>query len=130
MESRVELFARIRGDARTRRLSIRSLGREHRVPRRTVRQARRLSKQIGRRSRRGLISDKPVKSMTINDVAIGRAPRLWREWVEHRPVNGEFVEPLVEDRRFGGSQQREHDAFEPNRRLALGCIRSCQSNDD
>jgi transposase len=39
MESRVELFARIRRDARVRGLSIRSLAREHRVSRRTVRQA-------------------------------------------------------------------------------------------
>lgn len=82
-----------------------------------------------RRSSRRLISDKPVKSMTINHLAIGRAPRLWREWVEHRPVNGKFVEPFMEERRFGGSQQREHEAFEPDRCLAFGCVRTCQSND-
>jgi transposase len=39
MESKVELFARIRRDARVRSLSIRGLAREHRVSRRTVRQA-------------------------------------------------------------------------------------------
>ena len=82
-----------------------------------------------RRSRRRLVSDKPVKSVTINDLAIGCAPGLWREWVEHRPVNGEFVEPFMQDCRFGGSQQREHDAFKPDRCLAFGCVRSCQSND-
>ena len=36
-----------------------------------------------RRSRRGLVSDEPVKSVTIYDLAIGRAPGLWREWIEH-----------------------------------------------
>jgi hypothetical protein len=36
MESRVELFARIRRDARVRGLSIRALAREDRVSRRTV----------------------------------------------------------------------------------------------
>lgn len=39
MESRVELFARIRRDARVKGLSIRCLAREYRVSRRTVRQA-------------------------------------------------------------------------------------------
>ena len=39
MESRVELFARIRRDARVKGSSIRCLAREHRVSRRTVRQA-------------------------------------------------------------------------------------------
>jgi hypothetical protein len=39
MESKVELFARIRRDARVRSLSIRGLAREHRVSRRTVRPA-------------------------------------------------------------------------------------------
>lgn len=39
MELRVELFARIRRDARVRGLSIRALARAHRVSRRTVRQA-------------------------------------------------------------------------------------------
>lgn len=39
MELRVELFARIRRDARVRGMSIRALAREHRVSRRTVRQA-------------------------------------------------------------------------------------------
>lgn len=39
MELRVELFARIRRDARVEGLSIRSLARAHRVSRRTVRQA-------------------------------------------------------------------------------------------
>lgn len=39
MELRVELFARIRWDARVLGLSIRELAREHRVSRRTVRQA-------------------------------------------------------------------------------------------
>jgi transposase len=39
MESRVELFARIRRDARAKGLSIRCLAREHRVSRRNVRQA-------------------------------------------------------------------------------------------
>jgi transposase len=39
MESKVELFARIRRDARVKGSSIRRLAREHRVSRRTVRQA-------------------------------------------------------------------------------------------
>ena len=39
MELRVELFARIRRDARVKGFSIRTLAREHRVSRRTVRQA-------------------------------------------------------------------------------------------
>ncbi len=40
MESRVELFAAIRRDARLEELSIRQLSERHRVHRRTVRQAR------------------------------------------------------------------------------------------
>ncbi len=39
MESRVELFAAIRRDARVEELSIRQLAEKHRVHRRTVRQA-------------------------------------------------------------------------------------------
>ena len=39
IESRVELFARIRRDARVKGSSIRCLAREHRVSRRTIRQA-------------------------------------------------------------------------------------------
>lgn len=49
MESRVELFASIRRDARVHGLSIRALARRHRVARRTVRQALAAAEPPGRK---------------------------------------------------------------------------------
>ena len=71
----------------------------------------------------------PVRSRSTSAVRDGRRPgHLLRpraskpQGVDHPAVNGEFVEPLMENCRFGGPQQREHKAFEPDL-LSLACCR-------
>lgn len=54
MGARVELFARIRRDARIEGLSIRELARRHSVHRRTVRQALESAEPPERKTRRGV----------------------------------------------------------------------------
>lgn len=54
MESRVELFAQIRRDARVEGLSVRALAVRHRVHRRTVRQALESASPPGRKPRQGV----------------------------------------------------------------------------
>lgn len=54
MESRVELFAQIRRDARVEGLSVRALAARHKVHRRTVRQALESASPPERRPRQGV----------------------------------------------------------------------------
>ena len=51
------------------------------------------------------VSDEPVQSMTVDDLAIRSTPRLWGKVVNDLAAHREFVKPLVENFRFGGAQQ-------------------------
>lgn len=80
MESRVELFALIRRDARVEGLSVRALGVRHGVHRRTVRQALVSSEPPERKPRRGvsrtLESFKPaIDVMLVEDTTAPRKQR-------------------------------------------------------
>ena len=74
------------------------------------------------------VSDEPVESMTVDDLAIRCAPRLGGKVVDDLATHCESVEPLVENFRFGGPQQREPDTFKPDTLLAYCRIGSSQSN--
>ena len=80
MESRVELFAQIRRDARVERLSVRALAAKHRIHRRTVRQALGSAAPPERKPRRGvswrLEPFKPaIDAMLIEDTTAPRKQR-------------------------------------------------------
>ncbi len=80
MESRVELFARIRRDARVEGLSVRALATRHKVHRRTVRQALESDAPPERKPRRGvawrLEPFKPaIDEMLIDDTTAPRKQR-------------------------------------------------------
>jgi hypothetical protein len=81
-----------------------------------------------RRSRLRLVPDKPVKSVTIDDLAIRSTPRLRGKGVNYLAAKREFVEPIVENCWFGCPQQRQHEAFEPNALLSCCRIRPGQSD--
>lgn len=49
------------------------------------------------RSGAGFVSDEPVKSVTIYDLAVRSAPRLRSKGVHHPAADGKFVEPLMEN---------------------------------
>ena len=92
MESRVELFAQIRRDARVEGLSVRALAAKHRVHRRTVRQALKSAAPPERKPRRGvswrLEPFKPfIDAMLIEDTA---APRKQRHTA--RRILGRLIE--------------------------------------
>lgn len=80
MESRVELFARIRRDARVEGLSVRALAARHKVHRRTVRQALEAAIPPDRKPRRGVAWRlEPFKTaidqMLVDDTAAPRKQR-------------------------------------------------------
>ncbi|WP_115789412.1 IS21 family transposase [Arthrobacter silvisoli] len=80
MDARVELFARIRRDARIEGLSIRELARRHGVHRRTVRQALESAEPPSRKPRRGVSHRlEPFKAaidqMLIEDTSAPRKQR-------------------------------------------------------
>lgn len=80
MESRVELFARIRRDARVEGLSVRALAIRHRVHRRTVRQALEAAVPPERKPRRGVAWRLEPFKAAIDEMLISdtTAPRKQR----------------------------------------------------
>lgn len=78
----------------------------------------------GCRSFLRFVPDEPVEAITVDDLAVGSSPGLGGEGIDHLSVDRKPVEPLVEDVRFRGAQQREPDALEPDAGLSWRGIRS------
>jgi hypothetical protein len=77
----------------------------------------------------GFVSDKPMKPMTVDDLAIRSTPRLRGEGINRPPADCEFVEPLMENFRIGGPEQREQEPLGLDDLFTCCGIRSRHGND-
>ncbi|WP_405476072.1 IS21 family transposase [Paenarthrobacter ilicis] len=99
METRVDLFARIRRDARIDGLSIRELARRHGVHRRTVRQALESAEPPKRKPRRGVSYrlapyQSTIDSMLVEDTTAPRKQRHTAKRILARLIEEHAAEDL------------------------------------
>src|SRR6476661_6602239 len=99
MESRVELFARIRRDARVEGLSVRALAARHKVHRRTVRQALESASPPPRKPREAVAPRlEPFKAaidaMLIEDTTAPRKQRYTARRILARLIEEQGAEEL------------------------------------
>ena len=69
-----------------------------------------------------LESDKPVKAVPVDDLAIGCAPRPYLEVIHDLTALGEPGEPVLQGRGVSGAQQGQHHSLASERELVTGRV--------
>jgi hypothetical protein len=79
-------------------------------------------RRLGVQSLAALEPDEPLETVTVDDLAIGCAPRPYLEVIHHPAALGEPGEPVLQGRGVSGAQQGQHQSLASERELVTGRV--------